>query len=41
VRRPLPKRGVAMAMRAGWVILGLWLALNAFLILRDLTSSVI
>jgi len=40
-RRPLPKRGVAMAMRAGWVILGLWLVLNAFLILRDLTSSVI
>ena len=40
-RRPLPKRGVAMAMRAGWVILALWLALNAFLILRDLASSVI
>ena len=40
-RRPLPKGGVAMAMRAGWVILALWLVLNAFLILRDLTSSVI
>jgi hypothetical protein len=40
-RRPLPRRGVAVAMRAGWVVLGLWLLLNAWLILRDLATSVI
>jgi regulator of sigma E protease len=39
-RRPLPDAGVRIAMRTGWAILVVWLAVNAFLVLRDLTLSV-
>lgn len=39
-RRPLPKGGMGLALRAGWILMGLWLVLNVVLILRDLGSSV-
>ncbi len=38
-RRPLPQAGLGIALRVGWAILILWVALNVLLILRDLISG--
>ncbi len=38
-RRPLPRRGLALVRRLGVVLLVCWMALNAFLILRDSIAS--
>jgi membrane-associated protease RseP (regulator of RpoE activity) len=40
-RRPLPERAVALAVRAGWVVLAVWLALNAVLVARDLVTGLL
>jgi membrane-associated protease RseP (regulator of RpoE activity) len=36
--RPLPKGGVAKALRVGWAIMAAWLVLNAVLVIRDLAG---